>query len=255
VTLRFRILLAVCAGIAMTLAAGEYIGDSMAKALRVALSDARDAHLLNTLESNVQSRLSIGLDLNQLETLQPAIELERANAPGILSIDLYSDKGVLLYSTDRSAVGSQVPQFWVDQLKLDGEWRQDGAVERVIGTGVEDDLGIAVGGIALMIDRRNGHETWTNLAGLHKWIPTGGVAMSMFACLLAGVAFTLWVVARIFAPYVRAAKVLNSGGTNQEHALGSSIPEMAQQRRQLWVTLSQDLDAGLTELRALDNEN
>lgn len=253
-TLRLRLILAMCVGMALTLAAGYYVGSTAAGSLQKTLTEAHDAHLLNTLESNVQSRLSIGLLINQLETLQPTIELERANAPGVLSIDLYSDKGVLLYSTDRSAVGSRVPAEWLSALKNDGRWHINGMAERVIGVRIEDDLGAPVGGIALTIDTRATHPSWS-LRGLANALPNNTLVLSMLVCLLAGALTSAWALTRLFRPTEAAHSVLTKAGVDAVAPDNNPLAFAAWQRRRLWATLHRDLDDGLAQLEALDRDN
>lgn len=252
-TLRLRIILALCGGLVVTLAAGYFAGTLAAASLQKSVSDAHDAHLLATLEANVQSRLAIGLSLQQLGALQPAIELERANAPGVLSIDLFSDKGVLLYSTDRSAVGSQVPAEWVLALAQLGRWHLQGQAERVIGARIEDDLGAAIGGIALTID--------------HEAKPTGGartpllntlshdrLVWGLLASLLAAVVAGAWALARVFRPAHDALAVLSATDVAPQPTTTHGLAQAAWARKRLWAALHRDLDDGLAKLKALDRE-
>lgn len=253
-TLRLRLILAICVGMALTLAAGYYVGNTVAASMQKSLNEAHDAHLLNTLESNVQSRLSIGLSLNQLETLQPTIELERANAPGVLSIDLYSDKGMLLYSTDRSAVGSRVPAEWLSALQNDGRWHINGMAERVIGVRIEDDLGAPVGGIALTIDTRATHPNWS-LRWLTNALPSNALVLGMLVCLLTGALTAAWGLTRLFRPIEAAHTVLTQAGIDAVSPENNRLAIVAWQRRRLWATLHHDLDDGLAQLEALDRDN
>lgn len=253
-TLRLRIILAICVGIALTLTVGYYVGSSVAASLQKSLSEAHDAHLLNTLESNVQSRMSIGLSLNQLESLQPAIELERASAPSVLSIDLYSDKGLLLYSTDRSAVGSQVPAGWVSALNRNALWHLDGVAERVIGARIEDDLGVPIGGIALTIDTQAKQTTWS-LKWLANAQPDKNLTLGILFCLLAGAGASAWALARVCRSTEAAHAVLASSDVAAGPPTHNKVAVAVWERRKLWAALHRDLDNGLTQLKALDRES
>lgn len=252
--LRLRIILIICVGISLALAVGYSIGAAVSSSLQRAISEAHDAHLLNTLESNVQSRLSIGLSLAQLESLQPAIEMERVNAPGLLSIDVYSDKGFLLYSTDRSAVGTQVPTSWVAALYQSPRWHFDGLTERVIGTRIEDDLGVPIGGIALTIDTQVPKGTWS-LQRLANALPDGGLALGMLISLLAGIIASVWGLAWVFRPIEAAHTVLNATNPDPVHTAENALSVAVWKRRARWTALQRDLEEALAQLEALDREN
>lgn len=111
----------------------------------------RDSYLLHSLRTAAENYLAIGLSLEQMTALQSLIERERASFTQVQAIDVFAANGRLLYSTDLSGLGSQVPEPWRSSLAGSAPWRRDEAGQRQLGTRFDNDLGQAAGGIVLTV--------------------------------------------------------------------------------------------------------
>jgi hypothetical protein len=105
----------------------------------------------NSIESNIQASLALGLQFSDLGTLPGTMERERGTDELILSIDIFDTDGRLLYSTDRLRAARGVPPKWLAaarQARAADWFVRDGA-ESAAGTGIENNFGLLIGHIAL----------------------------------------------------------------------------------------------------------
>lgn len=247
---RTRLIGIVVTGVAAALALAAVIGARTSEGRRAALVQARDAHLINALRDDVESRLAIGLTLEQLEALQPVIERERASSREIVSIDVFSAAGVLAYSTDPGAIGRPEAREWVPQLASPGLWRIERPLERVVGTRLENDLGEPLGGIGVTLAetgraapaRPSGLPDLDTLAGLAAWV----AALLIGSGVLVGL-----VIGRTLRPYREVTTVLRGGEAPVRAA--SALAAQAAVRRQGWGEAEAVIDQGLARLRELDD--
>lgn len=250
---RARMLFVVALAVGACLALAAWTGWMAGRGQHDALAAARDAHLLNTLRAGAESRLAIGLTLDQIETIQPLIERERASGAEIESIDIFSASGLLAYSTDRGAIGSRVAPAWITQLSASENWQLDHAGGRVVGTRLENDLGEAVGGVAVTLARREPDSdflAWVLLRPpRHQlgWllIGVGGLVLSVgLAAVLLG---------RPLRRYRKAAQVLRGEEPGSMMAHGDLYLVEARQRLSVVQAAEREIEASLRALRRMDD--
>ncbi|MCX7272772.1 MAG: hypothetical protein NTV19_06160 [Burkholderiales bacterium] len=268
--LRTRLLLIVGLVVTAMLLLAGYVGHSAGERMRAALLQARDAHLLNTFRAHAEYRLALGLTLDQLDGLQLLLERERASAPSIVSIDVFAASGALAYSTDRSAVGTDVAPAWVARIGMPEQWQIDAPSERVVGTRLENDLGEAVGGVAVTLAKPVGPSAVLDLVSMaplraHGW----RVALAAGCVLLAGLC-ALAVVRWLLAPYQKTAALLRAdrrlasstglpGSGEAAQPLAAPLPSAgafaheALARRAVWASAEARIARLLTRLRAMDD--
>lgn len=269
-TMRARLLLIVVALVSAALLLAGYVGYGVGERMRVALSQARDAHLLNTFRAHAEYRLALGLTLEQLDGLQALIERERASAPAIVSIDIFAASGVLAYSTDRSAVGSEVAPAWVAKIGATENWRIDAPAERVVGARLENDLGEAVGGVAVTLAKPAGQSPLLELVSLAPIRAHGPLIGLAAGCVLLAGLCSGAVMRRLLVPYQTTAALLRgdradlrplgaSSVAGAAHAVALREPpagafaQQALARREVWTTSEARIDRLLTELRGMDD--
>jgi len=218
--------------------------------VRNEVAAARDGYLLRSLKAAAEANVSIGLALDQMDALQSLIERERESAEGVLSIDVFNGSGVVIYSTDRSAIGTSVASPWVPFLEKDGTWAIPGRGERVVGTRFDNDLGRPEGGIALTLRGPD--------AAIAQHNPIARIqALSMpLLASLAGLLVAAWIAAtalsRALAPFRRAARLMSSGAAEQPPA-ADALAGLAVGQRQRWERLRQAVAQRHDALRKLDD--
>lgn len=123
------------------------------------LSDLlRDRHalVLQDIAHTIESSLSLGL---AVDALPPSVEVKLqetvARHPDVLSIEMFDDKGTVLYSSDESLRGDLVSVEWADEWNAAAEpvWDRVEFDADVVGVRVQDSIGLAVGSLALRYSR------------------------------------------------------------------------------------------------------
>lgn len=259
-TMRWRLVGIVALSVGALLALAIACGLGAADGLRQALVQARDTHLVNTVQDSAESRLAIGLAADQLEALQPLIEREKAAVPEILSIDLFSVSGTLLYSTDRSAIGLPVSPVWVEQLARTDAWSLDGPAERTVGLRAENDIGEAALGVAVTLAKPVGP---AGLGGFGGWFGDGAwralsperlmLVLLAAVCLVLAALTTAFACTRMLSPWGRVGCVLRGVPVPDGATPEAALERRARERHQAWAVAEQDIDQCLAELRAMDD--
>lgn len=242
--------LIAAAGALAAAAATAWFNAETAERVRAQISSSKDGYLLRNLRTAAEANVSIGLTLDQMDGLQGLIEREREGAEGVLSIDVFNGSGVVVYSTDRSAIGTPVATPWVPYLARDQGWTIAGRGERVMGTRFDNDLGVAEGGIALTLKGTTAAGLGTDpLAVLRANLET--VLATIVTVLLTAVA-AAWLLRRSTARFQRAASLLASTqpsdtpSTDPLYALAT-----AQSRR--WASTRSTLEERQRALARLDD--
>lgn len=107
------------------------------------------------IENSIQSSLALGLSFTELGTLPAMMEREN-NAENLISgIEVFDMGGKLLYSTEPSKVGQQVPKSWTAAAAAakDREWQAQGPGEYVAGFAVKNNFDLTVGYVAVRYPR------------------------------------------------------------------------------------------------------
>ena len=211
----------------------------------------RDSYLLHSLRTAAENYLAIGLNLDQMEALQGLIERERASFSHVQAIDVFNANGSLLYSTDLSTLGGQVPARWRDSLTHSAPWRRDEVGQRQLGTRFDNDLGQAAGGIVLTIS------TTPAALTLAQWQARGWAALQALAMMVltglsvwAGVALG---VRRLLSPYARAARILQGSASAAPEPTDTPLEQAAHHTHATWGAAQQHAQQRLRQLQELDN--
>jgi hypothetical protein len=209
---------------------------------------ARVSVLLNTLKNNTETRLSIGLKLDQISDLQDQIEREKASDGTVLAVDIYNANGMSFYATDRGAIGDKVPAIWKDALKKKvGEkiWQTVDFNEPVFGTHFNGDLGVA-GGVTVTVSRKSRDERAIKTI----WdLGTLAAALTILAIMLTA-GCTFWFASRITQPFRRVGLILAG---SDEPAKDDQLEALASQARQTISAAKVRTRAGLLKLEACDD--
>ena len=215
----------------------------------------RDSYLLHSLRTAAENYLAIGLSLEQMTALQSLIERERASFTQVQAIDVFAANGRLLYSTDLSGLGSQVPEPWRSSLAGSAPWRRDEAGQRQLGTRFDNDLGQAAGGIVLTVST----SASTSAVTLAQWQARGHTALQLLT-LLALVSLSAWWgvtlgLRRLLAPYARVAHILQNHSAHPVPSAPRQTPleQAAHRTSAAWSAAQQHAQQRLLELQELDD--
>lgn len=104
-----------------------------------------------SIESSIQSSLSLGLQFGDLATLPAMMERERATDDLILGIDVFDTEGKPLYSTDRMRVNRPAPSAWVSAARKAGnhDWVVHSDEESAVGVVLQNNFGLTIGHLAV----------------------------------------------------------------------------------------------------------
>ena len=122
------------------------------------LSDLlRDRHalVLQDIAHTVESSLSLGLAVDALPGINQALQSATSRHSGVLSIEMFDERGTVLYSSDESLRGDLVAKEWADAWNVAPEpvWARVEYDAHVVGVRVHDSIGRAVGSLALRYSR------------------------------------------------------------------------------------------------------
>lgn len=108
------------------------------------------AHRIGT---TLEQRVDLGLALSMLDDTQREIEREKVASAGIARIDVFGERGIRLFSTDRLAVGEPVPADWLTALDglRDSPWRVRGDDGVSVGVPVVNSFNRPVGGVVVVV--------------------------------------------------------------------------------------------------------
>ena len=111
---------------------------------------------LNDVRQRIETQMDLGIALAELQSVPQELE-EYLRADGqILSIEVFDDTGIVLFSTDPSFVGDLVTEEWVTAWRASrGQevWSDLERDARVVGVPLRDNLGRDVGSLALRYSR------------------------------------------------------------------------------------------------------
>ncbi len=117
----------------------------------------RDRHalVLQDIGHSIEASLSLGLALDSLPGVNSTLQANISRHPRVLSIELFDERGTVLYSTDESLRGDLVSEEWASAWRVaEGSvWARVERDAQVVGLRVHDSLGRAVGSLALRYSR------------------------------------------------------------------------------------------------------
>ncbi|MEM8854737.1 MAG: hypothetical protein AAGD34_13630 [Pseudomonadota bacterium] len=121
-----------------------------------ALAEARLGVVLTKADETIERGLQLGLPLSELQQVEPVLDRAIATSDDILAVDVFSQTGVTVFSTDRGAVGQPVPQAWTNAIAEHRNrlpWRASERETETIGTDATNDFGQTEGWVALILAR------------------------------------------------------------------------------------------------------
>ena len=150
ITLALVVILA--AGVAMTTVLSAHMFERT-------LSDfltSRFEFELNDVRQRIETQMDLGIALAELESVHEELEEYLRADEQILSIEVFDETGIVLFSTDPSFVGDLVTEEWVTAWRASrghDVWSDLERDARVVGVPLRDNLGRDVGSLALRYSR------------------------------------------------------------------------------------------------------
>ena len=138
----------LAAGVAMTTALSVHMFErTFADVLT-----SRFEFVLNDLRHRIETQMDLGLALPVLQGVSEELEEYLEADEQLLSIEVFDETGITLFSTDPSFVGDLVAEEWILAWRASrGQevWSDLQRDARVVGVSMRDNLGRNVGSIAL----------------------------------------------------------------------------------------------------------
>ena len=111
---------------------------------------------LNDIRQRIQTQMDLGIELADLQSVPEELEEYASADEQILSIEVFDETGIVLFSTDPSFVGDLVTEEWVTAWRASRGrevWSDLERDARVVGAPLRDNLGRDVGSLALRYSR------------------------------------------------------------------------------------------------------
>ena len=111
---------------------------------------------LNDVRQRIETQMDLGINLADLESVPEELNEYLHADQQILSIEVFDETGIVLFSTDPSFVGDLVTEEWVSAWRASrGQevWSDLERDARVVGVPLRDNLGRDVGSLALRYSR------------------------------------------------------------------------------------------------------
>ena len=111
---------------------------------------------LNDVRQRIETQMDLGIELADLQSVPDELEEYLHADEQILSIEVFDETGIVLFSTDPSFVGDLVTEEWVTAWRTSRGrevWSNRERDARVVGVPLRDNLGRDVGSLALRYSR------------------------------------------------------------------------------------------------------
>ena len=251
ITMALVVILA--AGVAMTTVLSAHIFERT-------LSDfltSRFEFEINDVRQRMETQMDLGIELSDLQGVSEMLGEYQQAGEQILSIEVFDEKGVVLFSTDPSFVGDLVTEEWVAAWRARRGrpvWSDLERDARVVGVPLRDNLGRDVGSLALRYSR--------------EFFDDNVTAQTARLLLIGAI-----VVLGVIPLCIVGSMILLRGLRRELQDLRETMDDLANRRRDsealgrsgaghprlavfasTALTAHDDIDAALAEVRRLDEE-
>ena len=212
---------------------------------------------LNDIRQRIQTQMDLGIALAELQSVSEELDEYRQADEQILTIEIFDETGIVLFSTDPSFVGDLVTEEWVTAWRASrgGDvWTDLQRDARVVGVPLRDNLGRDVGSLALRYSRGFFDDTvaeqTARLAIIGAVVVLGMAPLSILGALI--------MLRRLRGELRGLSDSLDEVANQQRDgpALGQTRadhPELAAFASTA-LTAHDDIDAAIQEIRRLDEE-
>ena len=175
-----------------------------------------------SVENDIQSSLSLGLQFSDIGTLPGTLDREQATDSLIQGIDIFDTEGKLLYSTDRLRSARPVPTTWLAAVRKAGnnDWRVDDGDETAAGISVQNNFGLTIGYLAI---RYSGERVRDEAFAVGREIALSSLCIFVLAAGLSSLALVA-VMRRMAEDVGRVEAALRAGDSARATALAARGP-------------------------------
>ncbi len=115
------------------------------------LMEQRLHYLGNSIETNIQQSLAVGLQFTDIGTLPATLERARSSDGILVGIDVFDTEGKVVYSTDPPRVGAVEPDAVLKSAQAYGgkDWALHATGEPAVGNAIQNNFGLLIGHVAL----------------------------------------------------------------------------------------------------------
>ena len=212
---------------------------------------------LNDIRQRIQTQMDLGIALSELESVPEELEKYRRADEQILSIEIFDETGIVVFSTDPSFMGDLVTEDWVTAWRASrgrDVWANLERDARVVGVPLRDNLGRDVGSLALRYSRTGFDDTvaeqTARLVIIGAVVVLGMTPLSILGAM---------ILLRGLRDDLRSQCESMDEITNQQAdgpALGRTRTEHPEIAAFAATALNahQDIDAAIREIRRMDEE-
>ena len=212
---------------------------------------------LDAVRQRIETQMDLGIELAELQSVSQELEEHLYGDGQILSIEVFDETGIVLFSTDPSFVGDLVTEEWIAAWRTSRGrevWSDLERDARVVGVPLRDNLGRDVGSLALRYSR--------------DYFDNNVTAQTTRLLLIGAV-----VVLGMTPLSILGAMVLLRGLRSELRELRESMAEVAGRRRDgpalrrsrsghpelaafsaTAIAAHDDIDTAIAEIRRLDEE-
>lgn len=129
------------------------VADSKRERFRVTLLEMRE---------KLETDLALGFELGDDRGAQDRLEQMLAQDGLLQAVEIFDQRGMSLFNTDRGSIRERVPARWLAQIEPGREWSVSDAEETVIGEPIRNAFGETVGYLAATYMTRHPRDTELN---------------------------------------------------------------------------------------------
>lgn len=191
-TLNRYFALTLLLALGLTLAAAVISWTTAIEQRNAMLRESRFQFSLNSARSALESGLRLGLLLSDLPGAKELIDQNRMQERVILSIDVFDDKGQIVFTTDSTGVSANIPLAWLDNClnKQRRNWSGQDDEGRLLCGPLVNGYEELVGGVLLRYRLNNR----ASIVGMLERYPLAGLGMLLILAACGGMAG--WLVLR-----------------------------------------------------------
>ena len=212
---------------------------------------------INDVRQRIETQMDLGIVLSDLQGVSEMLDEYQQADKQILSIEVFDERGVVLFSTDPSFVGDLVTEEWVAAWRSSRGrqvWSDLERDARVVGVPLRDNLGRDVGSLALRYSRDSFDDNvtaqTTRLLAIGAIVVLGVIPLCILGALI------LLRGLRVELRQLRDTMYELANRRRDGEALGrvgADHPKLAAFAATA-LAAHDDIDAAIAEVRRLDEE-
>lgn len=156
-SLKTKVIIAIFVILGLALALTSFLVRTKYEATYVSLTQSRYDYVVHNLSSMVRTGLDLKLGLDEMANLRAAADQVLKHDKRILSVEIFSADGTILYRAGKGTNNRLIPDQWrrAPRLPKSRVWRVEDGNTLVVGADIVNSIGTIAGGVALHAERAN----------------------------------------------------------------------------------------------------